>query len=176
MSVHDVRLPKTVEADPVASGLLEALAAHARPLWSGGVHHAASLVPGEGVMAALRGANQAGFVVRGLEAAERRLAAEDRGLQLARPEEERRTSVRVSRLLVLTHDGSERFYRNVEALLRRHGPRLLAIRLEIDEHDLGELLYGPERVARLVLVEHKNEVAALLLALARQWSDGGSGA
>src|SRR5690606_14229424 len=79
--------------------------------------------------------------------------------------------VRISRLLLFTNDGSERFYRNVEGLLRRHGPRLYAIRLEIDEHELGELLYGPERVTRLVLREHKNAVGAFLLAVVGQWQD-----
>jgi hypothetical protein len=55
--------------------------------------------------------------------------------------------VRVSRLLLLANVGAERFYRQIEALLRRHGPRVLALRLEIDENGLGELLFGPRRVA-----------------------------
>lgn len=133
---------------------------------------AACLVPGESVQDALVSANQAGFVVRGLEAAERRLAEEERGLALL-PQQERSAAagVRISRLLLVTKDGSERFYRNVEGLLRRHGPRLHAIRLEVDEHALGEMLYGPDRVTRLVLLEHKNAVAAFLLAVAGQWGD-----
>lgn len=132
--------------------------------------HVASLVPGEAAKAALLSANQAGFVVRGLEAAERRLAEEERGLALVPRQDGKATAVaRLSRLLLVTNDGSERFYRNVEGLLRRHGPRLHAIRLEMDEHDLGELLYGPDRVTRLVLLEHKNAVAAFLLAAAQQW-------
>jgi len=171
------RLPKTIEADPRASRLLEEILRRARPLWSDAVFRAASLVPGEAVKAALVSANQAGFVVRGLEAAERRLAEEERGLALV-PRQERKAdaAVRVSRLLLVTHDGSDRFYRNVEGLLRRHGARLFAIRLEIDEHELGELLYGPERVTRLVLLEHKSAVAAFLLAVAGQWENEQSAA
>jgi hypothetical protein len=162
------RLPKTIEADALASLLPGQLLRRARPLWSEAVFHAASLVPGEAVRAALVSANQAGFVVRGLEAAERRLAEEERGLALS-AQPDRTAAVRISRLLLVTNDGSERFYRNVEGLLRRHGPRLHAIRLEIDEHELGELLYGPGRVTRLVLLEHKNAVASFLLAVAGQW-------
>lgn len=126
---------------------------------------------------ALVSARQAGFVVRGLEAAERKLAEEERGLALV-PAQERKAdaAVRISRLLLVTNDGSGRFYRNVESLLRRHGPRIHAIRLEIDEHELGEFLYGPDRVARLVLLEHKNAVAAFLLAVAGQWQDEGAAA
>ena len=68
-------------------------------------------------------------------------------------------------------DGAERFYRNVEALLRRHGSRVLALRLCVDEHLLGQLLFGPDQVARLLLVEHKDAVSAVLLALAAQWRE-----
>ena len=168
MSVPGLRLPKAVEADPRAAGLLELLAAHARPLWSEAVFRVAWLTPGDEVKAALRSANQAGLLVRGLEAAERRLAEEERGLELAGREHERDIGVRISRLLVVTNDGAERFYRNVEGLLRRHAPRLHAVRLEMDEHELGELLYGSDRVARLVLLEHKNAVASFLLAVAQQ--------
>jgi hypothetical protein len=166
LNLREARLPKTMDAEPSATGLLERLARDAQPLWSEGLIRVASIVADEEVNAALRSAKQAGFVVRGLEAAERRLAEEDRGLQLVA--RERETSVRISRLLVFTNDGAERFYRNVESLLRRHGPRLYAVRLEADEHDLGELLYGPDRVVRLVMLDHKSAVAGFLLAVARQ--------
>ena len=79
--------------------------------------------------------------------------------------------MRISRLLVLADDGAERFYRRVEALLRRHGPRLMAVRLGIDAEGLGEMLFGPGRAARLLLIEHKTAVGAILLALADQWRD-----
>lgn len=107
--------------------------------------------------------------MRGLEGAERALATEARGLARV----DRRTGVerggRVSRLLVLADDGSERFYRTVESLLRRHAPRVLALRLSVDEAALGRLLFGRDEVARLLLVEHKDAVSAVLLALGGQW-------
>lgn len=166
------RLPKSIETDPRASRLVEEILRRAVPLWSEAVFHAACLVPGKAVKAAVVSANQAGLVVRGLESAERRLAEEERGLALlARQERSGAAGVRISRLLLVTNDGSERFYRNVEGLLRRHGPRLHAIRLEVDEHGLGDLLYGQGRVTRLVLLEHKNAVADFLLAVAGQWGE-----
>ncbi len=112
--------------------------------------------------------------MRGLEGAERRLAEEQRGLEIAAARQTSTPSVRISRLLVMTDDGAERFYRNVDSLLRRHGPRLFAIRLETDEHTLGSLLFGADRIARLVLLEHKSAVAELLLAVARQFDAGAS--
>ena len=114
--------------------------------------------------------------MRSLENAERTLAAEERGLQMADRQIGVPRGVRVSRLLLLANDGAERFYRQIEALLRRHGPRVLAVRLEIDENGLGELLFGPGRVARLLMLEHKQAVGSVLLAMAGQWEDPGSAA
>ena len=39
-----------------------------------------------------------------------------------------------------------------------------------DEETLGRLLFGRDEVARLLLVEHKDAVSAVLLALASRWS------
>ena len=77
---------------------------------------------------------------------------------------------RISRLLVLTNDGSERFYRQVASLLERHGPRVVAVRLPVDAETLGESLFGKGQAARLVMIEHKAAVGAVLLALAKQWA------
>jgi hypothetical protein len=81
--------------------------------------------------------------------------------------------VRISRLLLLADDGADRFYRRVESLLRRHGPRVLALRLDLDAAALGGLLFGPGRRARLLLIEHKDAVCRVLLALAGEGEDTG---
>jgi hypothetical protein len=52
----------------------------------------------------------------------------------------------------LANDGADRFYRQVETLLHRHGARVLAIRLTLDEGGLGERLFGTGQVCRLVLL------------------------
>jgi len=110
------------------------------------------------------------FVVRsfdtaGLESAERMLAAQERGLGLVDRHSGVPRGVRVSRLLVLADDGAERFYRQVERLLRRYGPRVLAVRLETDADALGELLFGTNGRARLLMLNHKEAVSAFLLAM-----------
>jgi hypothetical protein len=163
------RLPKQVLDEPGAARLASELVARAQPLWRSDAWRAtrAELTPG--VEAALRSAHSAGRIVRGLESAERTLATEQRGLENV----DRTTGVdrggRVSRLLVLADDGSERFYRSVEFVLRRHAPRVLALRLAAGEQALGRLLFGPDQVARALLIQHKEAVSALLLALADDW-------
>ena len=166
-----LRLPKSVESDPRGTQLLHNLTTYTRPLRQGseiGVP-VAGMTPE--LAEALRSAYSAGQVVRSLESAERKLAAEERGLQMADRQVGAPRGMRVSRLLLLANDGADRFYRQIEALLRRHGPRVLAVRLEIDELGLGELLFGPGRVARLLMLEHKQAVGSVLLAMAGQWED-----
>ena len=164
-----LRLPKSLESDPRAQLLLNRLSTHAEKLWQESELSipVARMTPM--LAQALRNAHSAGQVVRSLEKAETTLAAEERGLRMADRQSGVTRGVRVSRLLILANDGAERFYRRIEALLNRHGLRVLAVRLEMDEQELGELLFGPGRVARLLMLEHKQAVGSVLLALAAEW-------
>ena len=163
------RLPRTIEDEFGATNLASELVARARPLWAGGTLSVAQAEVTPALEAALASAFSAGQIVRGLEAAERVLSAEERGLKHVDRKTGVERGVRVSRLLVLAGDGAERFYHDVESLLHQHGPRVLALRLSVDESTLGRLLFGPDQVARLLLVEHKNAVSMVLRALAMQW-------
>jgi hypothetical protein len=161
-----IRLPKLVERDSRAAELLHILTSNTRPLWSGGEIDVPVVNLGRELAEALRSAHGAGRVVRGLESANKKLAAEERGLSLT----DQRTNVvrgaRVSRLLLLANDGAERFYRHVETLLRRFQPRVLAVLLAVDAAGLGELLFGPNRPVRLLMIEHKDAVCSVLIAMA----------
>lgn len=163
-----MRLPKLVEADPRAERVKLALARRSELLWPGGELRVSVVSMTEALVAALKGAAKANQIVRGLEAAERTLESEQRGMRMADEQSGSPRGLRVSRLLVLTNDGAERFYRSVESLLRRHGPRVLVVRVEMSAEALGALLLGDEDRARLLLLEHKDAVAAALLALAAE--------
>jgi len=165
-------LPRLVEGDPRGARLLADLASHTALLWSGSEVRVPVARMSDALAAALKSAYSANRVVRGMEGAEQTLAAEERGLRIADRQSGAPRGVRVSRLLILANDGAERFYRQVESLLRRHGPRVLAVRIAIDAETLGALLFGPGRRARLLMLEHKDAVAAVLLAMAGQWEDG----
>ena len=115
---------------------------------------------------ALPEARDAGLLVRGLEAAASVLAAERRGLQTLPAIEAARHGVRVSRLLMVTNDGAERFYRQVERLGSTHAPRVLTIVLDCDAAMLGDLVYGAGAAVKLVLAGHKTVVIAILRAFA----------
>ena len=161
-----LRLPRQVESDPRAQQLLHVLTAKTRVLWQEGELEVPVAALRSELAAALRSAFGAGRVVRSLESAERTLAAEERGLSLADRQSIVPRGVRVSRLLVMADDGAERFYRQVERLLLHHGPRVLAVRLEVDADTLGEVVFGPGRRARLLLLDHKEAVSGVLLSMA----------
>jgi hypothetical protein len=54
----------------------------------------------------------------------------------------------------------------VERLLLRHTPRVMAVRLSVNAAGLGELLFGPGHLVRLLMGEHKDAVCSVLLAMA----------
>lgn len=173
MRKMSLRLPKSIESDPRAPQLLHNLATHTRLLWRDSETAIPVASLNRELAETLRNAYSAGRVLRSLEHAERALAAEERGLRMVDRQSGVPRGVRVSRLLLLADDGAERFYRQIDALLHRYGPRILAVMIEIDEKGLGELLFGPNSVARLLMLEHKQAVGAVLLAMAVQWEGGG---
>jgi hypothetical protein len=159
-----VRLPRQIEVDPCHDAVRAALLAHPRPLWAGGEVAVPLLAPTAALVAALRAARGAGHLRRGLEAVEAALAAERKGLAVAERRAGARQGERVSRLLLCARDGAERFYRHVERVLTSHAPRVLGCVVDLDGAPFGEMLYGPGASVKLVMVEHKDAVAAVLRA------------
>lgn len=154
-----VALPRALEADARSEEVRRVLGAQAAPMWAGGSLAVAHLPLTAPLAAALARAARRGFVRRGLEAVTDALDAQRTGLLAGQ-------DVRVSRLLLCTDDGAERFYRGVERVLRDHAPRVLGAVLGVDGATLGRLLFGADATAKLVLVEHKDAVSDVLLALA----------
>jgi hypothetical protein len=163
--MQNLRLPKSIEAGPHGSQLRSILGAAAQRLWSEGeleipiVNYEAALVT------ELKSAFSAGQMLRGLDSAVRKLEGEERGLKRVDERSGVERGQRVSRLLLLSDDGAERFYRQVERCLLRHGPRVLAIRLRVDAMELGEMFFGPGGQARCLLIHHKDAVSGILMAL-----------
>ena len=168
MNLQSLRLPKLVESDPRGTDLLQSLIDHARPIRAGSDLSIPVAKLG-GLESTLKSASRAGRVVRGLEAAERTLATEARGMRKVDRRSGIRRGDRVSRLLLISNDGSDGFYRQIENLLLRHAPRVLAVRLDVDAATLGAPLFGSDKTTRLLMIQHKEAVTAVLLGLAEQF-------
>ena len=160
------RLPREVEADPRHQDIRAALERAPRKLWTRGTIDIAVVPFSAALKRVLQKSQTTIHLVRGLETAAVALEAEQRGLAALDPEMAGRQGQRVSRLLLITNDGAERFYRQVERLALTHAPRLLVCVVECDSQVLGTLLYGEDAVAKLVLTTHKAAAAAILCALA----------
>jgi hypothetical protein len=106
-----------------------------------------------------------GRLCYGFEAITAKVAGERKGIANVRKLSDSPYGERVSRLLLLSSDGAERFYRHVEALLHEHSPRLLGCLLDIDSSALGELLAGKGSRIKVVMAEHKDVVIEALQAM-----------
>jgi len=74
-------------------------------------------------------------------------------------------SDRVSRVLLVTNDGSPRFYRQLEFLHKEQGGRVLICRLDIDSVLMGNILELKEKQVKAVLLNRKESVVNVLKSL-----------
>jgi hypothetical protein len=160
------KLPRQIEAHYPDNTLLDELHSRTKKLWEGGTLVLPVLMFSEPLKSALLAARRSGRIVRGLETAAAILNNEGYGIDLLRRDAVQGS--RISRVVLLSDDGSGNFYRTVERLLEKHAPRVLGCMLDADSFTLGSLLFGRAAAARLVLVSHKDDVSRLLLALMQQ--------
>jgi hypothetical protein len=164
-NIEQLRFPKALDDDPRGPALHERLRASCAKLWDGGIVQV-PVVPWSDTLAnALDTARGARHLLQGMDRAERALAREAHGLSLVDARSATERGSRVSRLLLTSNDGTERFYRQVERLLRTQGTRVLALRVEVDGKRLSAIMGDPHGMARALLVEHKTSVASVLLSL-----------
>jgi hypothetical protein len=164
-NLDSLRLPKSLDDLPQLPALRARLGAGRQKLWGGGVIEVPVVPWSEALASALTNAQRERHLLQGIEQAERSLDREAHGLSIADARSSTERGSRVSRLLLVSNDGTERFYRQVERLLRTQGPRLLALRLDADARQLSAVMGDPDGLARALLVEHKTSVARVLLAL-----------
>ncbi len=72
---------------------------------------------------------------------------------------------RISRLILMSNDGSDNFYNKAEKLIFKHSPRVLGCIIESDSYELGSLLFGEGKIAKLILIDHKDAVSGVLLSI-----------
>jgi hypothetical protein len=162
MNLLDIRFPRQLEADDMAETIRKALMAHTVKLWPGGTLDVATIAMDEPLKKVLRTAMVRGQVRYGFEAIFVRLESERKGIGNVRERRCAPYGERVSRLLLFSNDGAERFYRHIESLLQANSPRLLGCLLNIDGCALGNVLTGKDRRIKLVMAEHKDVVSEAL--------------
>lgn len=161
-----LKLPKDVVADPRHDEVLRLLTESAAPLWEGGKNRVPTVPLTPGLAGVLRRVLSADLGTQGLEQIERDLAGEQKGLDaVAARSPAGPPSPRVSRILFVADDGSERFYRDCDRLLTRHAQRLIGCRVLVSGEGLGEAIFGQPNLVRAVLIADKKESAQALFAM-----------
>jgi hypothetical protein len=165
-----LRLPKNTVKHPLVGTIEAAFTKKIAPLRPQGTALVSYWSLDDSLSQALKEAGIAAGFVQGLDQVERLLDKEAKGILLLRQKTGQPEVSRLSRLLFLSNDGSERFYRKVETILKAHGTRTWAVVLDINAEALGKLtLPLGTPVKALLLADRK----ALELFLASLGSDKG---
>ncbi len=159
-----LKLPKSEMSAEQTAAVEAYLQRDVRPIWEAG--GAVSFVAFDPVLQeALKSTLRTGCLSQGLESIAKLLDDEKKGLVAVQSRTGQVPPERMSRLLLVTNDGSERFYRQVASLLSAHVGRLWSLRVETTSESLGILLArGP---AKAILINDKKALAGFLTALAR---------
>ena len=164
MNIADMRFPRQLEADGSAERIRGGLMACTSKLWSGGTIEVSVITLSKPMKTALKQARLQGRVRFGFEAILQKLAGEKKGITNVREQTDALYGDRISRLLLFSNDGAERFYRHIEQILEVHRPRLLGCLLDIDGTALGELFTGKGGSIKIIMAEHKDVVSDVLRA------------
>jgi hypothetical protein len=159
----EYKFPRHIESGPSFTQILSLLHTHTSKLQDGSKLNVPLLTLTDALTKALLTAYRSGHVIRGLEAAVEKLEDERSGLLKLKQRVSQ--GERISRLAIMSNDGSKRFYREVDMLLEKHSPRVLGCIVDTDSSNLGNLLFGPENSAKIILINHKEDVSRILLAL-----------
>ena len=163
-----LKFSKALEEDPHYLSLLSLLEKDRRPIWEKGtiavsyVHFIPAL--GSALSEALRHRQ----LVMGLEMIDTTLDNEKKGLDAVHEKKSTTPSYRVSRLLIVANNGSERFYRSCERTALKHKERLLLIVTDIPAILLSAEVSREGREIKALLVSDKEAVSKVLLSLVQK--------
>jgi len=157
------KLPRRLSSEPKAEGLLENLFSCTRKLKPENGLEVPILKLTNAFKKTLLSARRAGHAVRGFDNASEILLLERNGILKLNKQDGQ--GDRISRLVLLSNDGSDNFYHKVNALLVKHSPRVLGSVIDADSDTLGNLLFGEGKIVKLILIDHKDDVSQILMTL-----------
>jgi hypothetical protein len=166
MNLSDIRLPRELEADGTTETIRQALGVRMVQLWPGGNLSIPMITMGDPLKKVLQRASLSGKVRLGLEGISDILKKEQKGIANLREGRGLPMVDRVSRLLLISNDGAQRFYRHIEHLLQDHSPRLFGCMLNMDGNAVGKLITGKETQIKVIMAENKGVVAEIFRAIA----------
>ena len=155
-----MKLPKQLEKEKVESEVRAVLEKESIELCSDSNMYIPVLKLNPELRKHIFSAKSLGELIIGYEAVEKALENELHGLQKVNNQ-----SDRVSRLLIVTNDGSPRFYRQLEFLHEKQGGRVMICRLDVDSSLMGNILQLEDKRVKAVLLNRKKSVINVLKSL-----------
>ena len=165
MPPEETILPRKLQSSENEEAIRTALSSHTEKLREEGNLVVPLLSVNSALAGALQTAERRGHLRIGLEAAEGKLSRERQGLLKMQQEQGLVVGKRISRLILVADDGTDRFYRSVEWLAKDHQSRLLVCRLNVPGMEIGRILFGEERNIKLLLIDHKDTVSLIFQTL-----------
>jgi hypothetical protein len=165
VNLSHMRFPRQLEVDHDPETIRRVLMSRTVKLWTGGNLDVPLIAMSRPLGNALQTAMLRGQIRCGFEGISDKLKNERAGITNVRERGDAPYGERVSRLILFSNDGAERFYRHIESLLQLHSPRLLGCLLDMDSSALGKLITGKDRPIKLVMAEHKDAVSDVLRAI-----------
>ncbi len=155
-----MKLPKQLKIDNIEEQVLEALQKNSIPLYENAEMQIPLLKLTPELRQQIFYAKSLDELIFGYETIAKTLASELKGLQNVNNQ-----SDRISRLLIISNDGSKRFYREFEFLLNRHGERILLCRLDVDSELMGYILGLGQKQVKAIMINRKNSVVNILKSI-----------
>jgi hypothetical protein len=155
-----MKLPKQLDAEDIESDVRAALEKESVELYSDSGISVPLFRLNPELRKTLFYAKTTRELIVGYEAITKALANELHGLKKVGNQ-----SDRVSRLLIMTNDGSPRFRRGLEYLQKKQGARVLICQLDVDSATMAEILGVKNAVVKVVLLNRKTSVANALKSL-----------
>jgi hypothetical protein len=161
----NIRLPKELEATPEGEEIWSRLSSRTTRLWSGSSNKVPVVAIHQRLHQTLFFARIAGHVLRSYEQIVLELEKGQRGLESLQKKTGQAASNRVSRIVFVTRDGSDRLYRRCGELLDRYGNRILLCQLDISSDELGSILYEEPKNVKVIMITHKRSISQVLRSL-----------
>ncbi len=117
---------------------------------------------------ALKVALGTGHLVQGLELIAKDLDREAKGIKAVQEKSGQAPAGRLSRLIFLANDGSERFLREAAGMLGRHADRAWGCLIKASSDELGRSFTTKGGPAKALMIDDKAALGMFLTALAQK--------
>ena len=160
-----LRLPKNVQNHPHLAQLEAHFSDSVRPIKPDSAVLVSHWAFDATLRATLKIVYGTGHLIQGLELITETLNKEQRGLRAAQEKAGLPPPQRMSRLMLLSNDGTDRFYKDAETLLRHHGDRLWACVVDVGAAELGLAFTPKGNPAKALMIDDRDALGLFLASL-----------